>query len=110
MRVRVSLLLLALALAASSAVTSQASVCSNSTPSRQLRLYHPRVRFIQGRAPMLIDGLAKAAFDGKGNDNRAGDAVADNGNLAPDLVSEHGYLLREPRLHRNRNQRRPSHG
>jgi len=49
---------------------------------RQLRLYHPRNTLPPNGPTILIDGISKATFDGKGNVTGV-DAVADNGNLTP---------------------------
>jgi len=82
MKVRISLLMLALTLAASSALTAHAVVCNNST-IRGTYAYsiHGQV-FIQNGPTLFIDGLARTTFDGEGNLTEL-DAVAVNGNLAP---------------------------
>jgi len=75
-------LMLALALAASSAVTARASVCSNSTIQGSFAFTIHGTIFLPNGATILIDGIALQVFDGKGNVRQV-DAVADNGFLAP---------------------------
>jgi len=82
MKIRIPLLMLALVLAASSAVTAQASVCSNSTIQGSFAFTVHRTIFLPNGATILIDGIGLAVFDGKGNVRQV-DAVADNGFLSP---------------------------
>ena len=82
MKSRISIFLLTLALAASSTLTAHASACSNSTIRGSYAFTIHGTLFLPGGSTLLIDGIAKATFDGKGNLTQV-DAVADNGNLAP---------------------------
>ena len=82
MKFRISLLLLTLTLAASSTLTAQASACSNSTIQGTYAFTIRGTIFLPNGSTLLIDGIAKTTFDGKGNLTQV-DAVADNGNLAP---------------------------
>jgi len=82
MKIRISLLMLALVLAASSAVTAQASVCSNSTIQGSFAFTVHGTIFLPSGATILIDGIGLTVFDGKGNVRQV-DAVADNGFLTP---------------------------
>jgi hypothetical protein len=82
MKFRISLFLLTLALAASSTVTAHASACSNSTITGAYAFsLHGHV-FLPDGSSLLIEGLAKQTYDGKGSLTQV-DAVATNGNLAP---------------------------
>jgi hypothetical protein len=74
--------LLALALIVPSPLMSHASACSNSTIRGSYAFSIHGTLFLPGGSTVLIDGIAKATFDGKGNLAQV-DAVADNGNLAP---------------------------
>lgn len=82
MKFRISLLLLTLTLAASSTLTAQASACTNSTIQGTYAFTIRGTIFLPNGSTLLIDGIAKATFDGKENLTQV-DAVADNGNLAP---------------------------
>ncbi len=82
MRIRISLFLIILALSASFTVAAQASTCSNSTIQGTYAFTLHGTLFLPGGYTVLIDGIAKATYDGKGNFTQV-DAVADNGNLAP---------------------------
>jgi hypothetical protein len=83
MKFRVSLLMLALVLAASSTLTAHASGCSNATLNGSYAFtIHGTIVPQDGSAPLLVDGLAKTTFDGRGNLTQL-DAVAVNGNMAP---------------------------
>jgi hypothetical protein len=77
---RISLFLLILALAASSTLTAHASACSNQTIQGSYAFTLHGTVFLPNGATLLIDGVAKATYDGKGNFTQL-DAVADNGNL-----------------------------
>ena len=82
MKSRISLFLLTLALAASSTLTAHASECSNLTiKGRYAFTIHGTV-FLPNGFTLLIDGIDKITFDGKGN-LRQVDAVATNGILTP---------------------------
>ena len=95
MKIRIPLLMIALALAASSAVTAQASVCSNSTiRGSYAYTIHGQV-FIPNGPILLIDGLARTTFDGEGNVTEL-DAIAANGNVAPGWVSNTGIYSVNP--------------
>ena len=82
MKFRISLFLLTLALAASSTLTAQASACSNSTIAGTYAFTLHGTLFLPDGSTLLIDGIAKQTFDGKGNLTQV-DAVADNGNTPP---------------------------
>jgi hypothetical protein len=83
MKSRISLLLLTLALAASSTVTAHARACSNLTIKGTYAFtIHGTVFLPGGAPPLLVDGLAKPTFDGDGDLTQL-DAVAVNGNVAP---------------------------
>jgi hypothetical protein len=95
MKVRNSLLMLALALAASSAVTAQASVCNNATiRGNYAYTIHGQV-FIQNGPTLFIDGLARTTFDGEGNVSEL-DAISVNGNIAPGWVPNTGIYSVNP--------------
>ena len=82
MKSRISLFLLTLALAASSTLAAHASECSNLTiKGRYAFTIHGTV-FLPNGFTLLIDGIDKITFDGKGN-LRQVDAVATNGILTP---------------------------
>jgi len=82
MKSRTALLLFTLALAASSTLTAQASACSNSTIQGTYAFTIHGTIFLPNASTLLIDGIAKETFDGKGNETQV-DAVATNGFLAP---------------------------
>ncbi len=82
MKVRISLLMFALALAASMALTAHASVCSNYTIQGSYAFTLHGTIFLPNGATILLDGIALQTFDGKGNVTQV-DAVADNGMLTP---------------------------
>lgn len=82
MKFRISLLLFAVALAASSSSTAQASSCSNSTIQGTYAFTIHGTIFLPNGSTRLIDGIAKETFDGKGSETQV-DAVATNGILAP---------------------------
>src|SRR6266581_6870046 len=82
MKFRISLFLLAFALAASSSLTAHAGACSNATIHGSYAFTIHGTVFLPNGATLLIDGLAKTTFDGNGNLTQV-DAVATNGNLAP---------------------------
>ena len=82
MKSRISLFLLTLALAASSTLTltAHASACSNSTIQGSYAFTIHGTVFLPDGSTLLIDGIAKQTFDGKGNLTQV-DAVATNGIL-----------------------------
>ncbi len=82
MKSRIPLFLLTLALAASSTLTAHASACSDWTIKGTYAFtLHGQV-FLPDGSTLLIDGIAKQTFDGRGNLTQL-DAVATNGNMAP---------------------------
>jgi len=82
LKFHISLFVLTLALAASSTLTAHASGCSNSTITGTYAFtLHGQV-FLPDGSTLLIDGVAKQTFDGKGNFTQV-DAVATNGILTP---------------------------
>jgi hypothetical protein len=94
MNSRISLLLLTLALAASSTLTAQAG-CSNATIQGTYAFTIHGTIFNPDGSTLLIDGLAKTTFDGKGNLTQL-DAVAINGNVAPGWSSNTGTYSVNP--------------
>ena len=82
MKSRIPLFLFTLALAASSTLTAQASACSNSTIQGTYAFTIHGTIFLPNGSTLLVDGIAKETFDGKGNETQV-DAVATNGILAP---------------------------
>jgi hypothetical protein len=95
MKFRISLFVLALALAASSTLTAHASVCSNSTiRGSYAYTIHGQV-FLSNGSTLLIDGLAKTTFDGGGNLTEL-DAVATDGNVAAGWVTNTGTYSVNP--------------
>ncbi len=82
MKPRISLLLFTLALAASSTLTAHASACSNSTIQGSYAFTIHGTLFLPDGSTLLLDGIAKETFDGKGNETQD-DAVATNGILTP---------------------------
>jgi hypothetical protein len=95
MKFRISLLLLTFALAMSSTLMAHAGACSNSTIRGTYAFtIHGQV-FLPDGSTLLIDGLAKTTFDGKGNLTQV-DAVAANGNVAPGWASNTGTYSVNP--------------
>jgi hypothetical protein len=95
MKSRISLLLLTFALAASSTLMAHAGACSNSTiRGRYAFTIHGQI-FNPDGSTLLVDGLAKTTFDGKGNLTQL-DAVAINGNMAPGWASNTGTYSVNP--------------
>jgi hypothetical protein len=80
MKSRISLFLLGLALAASSIVTAHASACSNSTIRGSYAFTIHGTLFLPNGSTVVVDGIDKITFDGKGNFTQV-DAVAMNGIL-----------------------------
>ena len=74
--------LLALALIVSSPLMSHASACSNSTIRGSYAFTIHGTIFLPDGSTLLLDGIAKETFDGKGNETQV-DAVATNGMLTP---------------------------
>jgi hypothetical protein len=88
MNSRISLLLLTLALAASSTLTAHAA-CSNATIQGTYVFTIHGTIFNADGTTLIADGLAKTTFDGKGNLTQL-DAVAIDGNVAPGWASNTG--------------------
>lgn len=82
MRIRISLFLIVLALLASFTVAAQASTCSNFTIQGTYAFTIHGTIFLPNGSTLLINGIARETFDGKGNETQV-DAVADNGVLTP---------------------------
>lgn len=82
MRFRLSMLLLTLTLAASSTLAAHARECSDQTIRGTYAFTIHGTIFPPGGPALLVDGIAKARYDGLGNLTQV-DAVAKNGNLAP---------------------------
>ncbi len=82
MTVRSSLMVLALTLAASPALTAHALVCDDATIQGRYAFTLHGTIFLPNGGTLLIDGIALQTFDGRGNVKQV-DAVADNGSLAP---------------------------
>ena len=82
MKSRISLLFLGFALAVVSSPTASASACSNATIRGSYAFTIHGTIFLPNGATLLIDGVAKETFDGRGNETQV-DAVATNGILAP---------------------------
>jgi hypothetical protein len=78
MKFRISLVLLTLALAASSAVTAQASCTDLTIKGSYAFTIHGQILTPNG--PIPIDGLARTTFDGNGNLTQL-DTVAVNGHI-----------------------------
>ncbi len=78
MKFRMSLVLLTLALAASSAVTAQASCTDLTIKGSYAFTIHGQILTPNG--PIPIDGLARTTFDGNGNLTQL-DTVAVNGHI-----------------------------
>ena len=95
MKFRISLFVLTLALAASSTLTAHASACTNSTIQGSYAFTIHGTVFLPDGSTLLIDGLAKTTFDGKGNITQL-DAVAANGNVAPGWASNTGTYSVNP--------------
>jgi hypothetical protein len=74
--------LLTLALIVSSPLMSHASACNNSTIRGTYAFTIQGTIFLRGGSTLLLDGIAKETFDGKGNETQI-DAVATNGVLTP---------------------------
>ncbi|HEX6824377.1 MAG TPA: hypothetical protein VF123_20115 [Candidatus Sulfotelmatobacter sp.] len=82
MKFRISLLLFAFALAVVSNPTASARACDNTTIRGTYAFTIHGTIFLPNGATLVIDGIAKETFDGKGNESQV-DAVATNGVLTP---------------------------
>ena len=81
MKIRVWLFLLTLALTATSTLTAHAKACGNETiKGSYAATIHGTLFLPGGSPPLVVDGIDKVTFDGKGNFTQV-DAVAMNGNL-----------------------------
>jgi hypothetical protein len=80
MKFRISLFLLTLALVASSTLTAHAAACSNSTIRGTYAFTIHGQIFLPDGSTLVVDGIDKVRFDGKGNFTQV-DAVATNGIL-----------------------------
>ena len=95
MKFRILLFLLTLVAVGSQSSTAHASACSNSTIRGSYAFtIHGQV-FLPDGSTLLIDGLAKTTFDGKGNLTQL-DAIAANGNVAPGWASNTGTYSVNP--------------
>ena len=74
--------LLTFALIVLSPLMSHASACDNSTIRGSYAFTIHGTIFLPGGSTLLLDGIAKETFDGKGNETQV-DAVATNGMLTP---------------------------
>ncbi len=79
MKFRISLILLVMALAASSEVTANTRVCADST-IKGTYAFTIHGQILTPRGPILVDGIAKTTFDGDGELTQVA-AVAINGNI-----------------------------
>ena len=82
MKIRIPLLMLTVAVAACSAVTAQASVCSNATIRGSYAFTIHGTIFLPNGSTIQLDGVALQSYDGQGHFTQV-DAVADNGFLTP---------------------------
>jgi hypothetical protein len=83
MKFRISLFLLTLGLAASSTLTAYARPCSNQTlKGTYANSLHGLIYPPDGSAPLVLAGVVKSTYDGKGNFTQV-DAVGVNGNVTP---------------------------
>jgi hypothetical protein len=95
MKFRILSSLLTLVVVGFQSSTAHASACSNSTIRGSYAFtIHGQV-FLPDGSTLLIDGLAKTTFDGKGNLTQL-DAVAANGNVAPGWASNTGTYSVNP--------------
>ncbi len=79
MKFRIFLILLVMALAASSAVTAHARECTDST-IKGTYAFTIHGQILTPNGPLLVDGIAKTTFDGRGELTQVS-AVAINGNI-----------------------------
>jgi hypothetical protein len=89
MKFRISLILLVMALAASSEVTAHDRECTNSTIKGDYAFTIHGQILVPG-APLLVDGIAKTTFDGDGKLTQVS-AVAINGNMPPGWSPSTGF-------------------
>jgi hypothetical protein len=82
MKLRITFRLLILALASSSVLMANASACGNLTIRGTYAFTIHGTILLPDGSSLLLDGLAKTMFDGKGNLTQV-DAVATNGFLVP---------------------------
>ena len=75
-------LLLTLVLIVSSSLMCHASACSNSSIRGTYAFTIHGTIFLPNGSTLLVDGIARETFDGKGNERQV-DAVATNGMLTP---------------------------
>jgi len=95
MKFHILFFLLTLVVVGSQSSTAHASACSNSTIRGSYAFTIHGTVFLQDGSTLLIDGLAKTTFDGKGNLTQL-DAVAVNGNVAPGWASNTGTYSVKP--------------
>jgi hypothetical protein len=96
MKFRISLFLLTLALAASSALAAQAGACSNMTiKGTYATTIHGLIFPPDGSAPLTLTGIGMDTHDGNGN-SKGIDAVGVNGNVAPGWHSGTGTYSVNP--------------
>lgn len=81
MKFRISSFLLTLVMVGSQSSTAHASACSNSTIGGTYAFTIRGTLFLPDGSTLVVDGIDKVTFDGKGNFTQV-DAVATNGNLA----------------------------
>jgi hypothetical protein len=79
MKLRIGLILVAVALAASSAVQARARECTNAT-IKGTYAFTVHGQILTPNGPVLVDGIAKTTFDGRGELTQVS-AVAINGNI-----------------------------
>ncbi len=82
MKIRISLFLLTLAVAASSTITAHGKACSNSTIRGTYAFTLLGSVFPGDGSALPLDGIVKQTFDGNGNFRQV-DVVAVGGNLTP---------------------------
>jgi hypothetical protein len=82
MKFRILSCLLTLVFVGSQSSTAHANACSNSTIQGNYAFTIHGTLFSPGGPTLVIDGIDKVTFDGRGNLTQF-DAVATNGNLAP---------------------------
>jgi len=95
MKFRNALRLLTLALASLSSLMTHASACSNQTIQGTYAFTIHGTILLPDGSSLLVDGLAKTTFDGRGNIRQL-DAVAANGNLPAGWRLSTGTYAVEP--------------
>jgi hypothetical protein len=95
MKIRIPLLMLALAFAASETSSAHATVCSNNTIRGSYAFTIHGQIFIPNGPTLTVEGLARTTFDGEGNLTQL-DAVALNGNVAPGWTFNTGTYSLNP--------------